>query len=202
MEEKPTMRKIILGLVAATAVAAPIAMSASSANAYTANADGTTSVIKGEVQTALGWNNGDFDANVGKAKDVKFVVAGERVNVDYPMVCMNLTTGDMSTVGHRLIVQPGTATVSATQTLSGNGKQINGWTLTGGAASGFTPSGNAVVRDTGCEGGALVFNSGTPSQPLTVTATGGGVSVQGVNKSGATVTVPLVDTTPAVVTAA
>ncbi len=71
------------------------------------------------------------------------------------MVCMNLTTDDMSTVGHRLIVQPGTATISATQTLSGNGKQINGWTLTGGAASGFTPSGNAVVRDTGCEGGAL-----------------------------------------------
>ena len=88
------------------------------------------------------------------------------------MVCMNLTTGDMSTVGHRLIVQPGTATISATQTLSGNGKQINGWTLTGGAASGFTPSGNAVVRDTGCEGGALVWNTGTPSQPLTVTATG------------------------------
>ena len=124
------------------------------------------------------------------------------INVDYPMVCMNLTTGDMSTVGHRLIVQPGTATISATQTLSGNGKQINGWTLTGGAASGFTPSGNAVVRDTGCEGGALVLNTGTPSQPLTVTATGGGVSMQGMNKSGAIVTVPLADTTPVVVPAA
>ena len=175
---------------------------AGAASAYTANADGTTSVTKGEVQTALGWNNGDFDANVGNAKDVKFVVAGERVNVDYPMVCMNLTTGDMSTVGHRLIVQPGTATVSAIQTLSGNGKQINGWTLTGRATSGFTPSGNAVVRDTGCEGGALVFNTGTPSQPLTVTATSGGVSVQGKNKSGALVTVPLADTTPVVVPAA
>ena len=58
------------------------------AHAYTANADGTTSVTKGEVQTALGWNNADFDAYVGKAKDVQFVVAGERVNVDYPMVCM------------------------------------------------------------------------------------------------------------------
>ena len=187
--------------ITATALTALIA-TASVASAYTANADGTTSVTKGEVQTALGWNNADFDANVGKAKDVEFVVAGEQVMVDYPMVCMNLTTGDMSTVGHRLIVQPGTATLSATQTLSGNGKQINGWTLTGGAASGFTPSGNAVVRDTGCEGGALVFNTGTPSQPLTVTATGGGVSVQGKNKSGALVTVPLVDTTPVVVPAA
>ena len=59
-----------------------------------------------------------------------------------------------------------------------------------------------MVRDTGCEGGALVWNTGTPSQPLTVTATGGGVSVQGVNKSGALVTVPLVDTTPVVVPAA
>src|SRR4249919_2190558 len=102
------MKKIILGVVAATAVAAPIALSTSSANAYTAHADGTTTVTKGEVQTALGWNNGDFDA---KAKDVKFVVAGEQVKVDYPMVCMNLTTGDMNTVGHRLIVQPGTATI-------------------------------------------------------------------------------------------
>jgi hypothetical protein len=200
MEETPTMRKIILGLVAATAVAAPLVMAAP-ANAYTANADGTTSVTKGEVQTALGWNNGDFDANVGKAKDVKFVVAGERVNVDYPMVCMNLTTGDMSTVGHRLIVQPGT-NISATQTLSGNGKQINGWTLTAGAVSDFAPSGNAVVRDTGCADGALVMNTGTASQPLTVTATGGGVSVKGVNKTGASVTVPLVDTTPVVVPAA
>ena len=196
------MNRIIkTGAIAALAAIGVIG-TASAASAYTPNADGTTSVTKGEVQTALGWNNADFDANVGKAKDVKFVVAGERINVDYPMVCMNLTTGDMSTVGHRLIVQPGTATVSATQTLSGNGKQINGWTLTGGAASGFTPSGNAVVRDTGCEGGALVFNTGTPSQPLTVTATGGGVSVQGVNKSGALVTVPLVDTTPVVVPAA
>ena len=196
------MRRITkVATIAATALTAVIA-TGSTANAYTANADGTTSVTKGEVQTALGWNNGDFDANVGKAKDVKFVVAGERVNVDYPMVCMNLTTGDMSTVGHRLIVQPGTATISATQTLSGNGKQINGWTLTGGAASDFTPSGNAVSRDTGCEDGVLFMDTGTPSQPRTVTATGSGVSVKGVNKSGATVTVPLVDTTPVLVPAA
>jgi hypothetical protein len=193
------VNRIIKGAVIVGLGAIGVIGTASAASAYTPNADGTTSVTKGEVQTALGWNNADFDA---KAKDVKFVAAAERVNVDYPMVCMNLTTGDMSTVGHRLIVQPGTATTPATQTLSGNGKQINGWTLTGGAASGFTPSGNAVVRDTGCEGGALVFNTGTPSQPLTVTATGSGVSVQGKNKSGASVTVPLVDTTPVVVPAA
>ena len=196
------MNRIVKTAATAAIAAIGVIGTASAAGAYTANADGTTSVTKGEVQTALGWNNHDFDANVNKTKDVKFVVAGERVNVDYPMVCMNLATGDMSTVGHRLIVQPGTAAISATQTLSGNSKQINGWTLTGGAASGFTPSGNAVVRDTGCEGGALVMNTGTPSQPLIVTATGGGVSVQGVNKSGATVTVPLVDTTPVLVPAA
>ena len=196
------MNRIIkTAAIAAIAVIGVIG-TAGAASAYTTNANGTISVSKGEVQTALGWNNADFDANVGKAKDVKFVVAGERVNVDYPMVCMNLTTGDMSTVGHRLIVQPGTITISPTQTLSGNGKQINGWTLTRGAASGFTPSGNALVRDTGCEGGALVFNTGTPSQPLTVTATGSAVSVEGKNKSGVIVTVPLVDTTPVVVPAA
>jgi len=194
-------RKTKIAAIAAIATIGVIG-TAGAANAYTGNADGTISVSKGEVQTALGWNNADFDANVNKTKDVKFVVAGERVNVDYPMFCLNLTTFDMSTVGHRLFVQPGTATISATQTLSNNGKQINGWTLAGGAASGFTPTGNTVVRDTGCEGGALFQNAGTPSQPLTFTATGGGVSVQGKNKNDVLVTVPLVDTTPVVVPAA
>ncbi len=40
-----------------------------------------------------------------------------------------------------------------------------------------------MIRDTGCQDGVLVMNTGTPSQPRTVTATGGGVSVQGVNKT-------------------
>ena len=62
------MRKIILGLVATAAIAATAVIGTARANAYTANADGTISVSKGEVQTALGWNNGDFDANVGKAR--------------------------------------------------------------------------------------------------------------------------------------
>ena len=127
------MNRIVKGAVIAGLGADGVIGTASAASVYTPNADGTTSVTKGEVQTALGWNNADFDANVGKARDVKFVVAAERVYVDHPMLCLNLTTGEMRTVGHRRIVQPGTATISATQTLSGNGKQINGWTLTGGA---------------------------------------------------------------------
>ncbi len=55
------------------------------------------------------------------------------------MLCMNLTTGDMSTVGHRLFVEPGTAAIRP-PALSGNGKQINGWTLTGVAAAASRPA--------------------------------------------------------------
>ena len=73
------MNRIIKTAAIAAIAAIGVIGTAGAANAYTANADGTTSVTKGEVQTALGWNNADFDTNVGKAKDVKFVVAGERV---------------------------------------------------------------------------------------------------------------------------
>ena len=58
-----SMNKIILGLVAATAVAAPLAMSAP-ANAATANADGSVTVTKGDIQSAMGWNNAAWDSHI------------------------------------------------------------------------------------------------------------------------------------------
>ena len=68
------MRKILLGLVAATAVAAPLAL-ASSANATVAVENGVGHVDKGDVQTALGWNNKAFDGGAGTLK----FTAGRRV---------------------------------------------------------------------------------------------------------------------------
>src|SRR5687768_6413066 len=52
------MRKSILSVVAIAAIAAPLAF-ASSANAVVAVTDGTGFVGKGDVQTALGYGNGN-----------------------------------------------------------------------------------------------------------------------------------------------
>jgi len=57
------MKKLILGLVAATVVAAPLAMSAP-ANAATANSDGSVTVTKGDIQSAMGWNNAAWDSHI------------------------------------------------------------------------------------------------------------------------------------------
>jgi hypothetical protein len=61
------MRKLFLGLAAATALAAPVAL-ALPASAATVNQDGTGFVGKGEVQSVYGFNNGAIqkiiDANV------------------------------------------------------------------------------------------------------------------------------------------
>ncbi len=59
------MRKIVLGLVAATAVAAPIAFTASAANADVAlDASGKGFIGKGAVQSAYGYSNGTMQTAV------------------------------------------------------------------------------------------------------------------------------------------
>jgi hypothetical protein len=183
------MRKILLGLVATAALAAPLA-AATAANASVAFDGSTGHVDKGDIQSALGWNNGDFDKGVSTLKFTAGSATAEKVTQDYPMLCLNFATGDMSTVGHRLFVQPGTvsADVTAKPVLNSNGKQITGFDLTSTPGA-FKAVGNAVVRDTGCEGGALFMNTGTPSQPNTVTVTGAasGLFVSG---NGKTVALP------------
>ncbi len=128
------MRKILLGLVAATAVAAPLAL-ASSANATVAVENGVGHVDKGDVQTALGWNNKAFDGGAGS---LKFTAGAEYVIADYKMSCFNGTTGGIDAeVSHTIIFQTGTTAVTSTPVLNaGNRKQITGFDLTG-ATSGF-----------------------------------------------------------------
>ncbi len=55
------MRKIILGLVATAALAAPLALAAAPANAATTSAEGVVTVTKGDIQHAMGWNNAGWD---------------------------------------------------------------------------------------------------------------------------------------------
>lgn len=123
------MKKIILGLVAATAVAAPLAMSAP-ANAYTVNTDGSLHVTKGEVQTTFKWNNATFDKN---ASSLEFSVdTTSTQTTHFEGVCGGTTyTGDLLTTITRATNQP-------TATWSDNGKQITGWDLNLGPATSST----------------------------------------------------------------
>ena len=52
------MRKLLLGLAAAAAIATPLA--ATAANAATTNPDGSITVSKGDVQSAMHWSNDQF----------------------------------------------------------------------------------------------------------------------------------------------
>ena len=74
------MKKFILGGLAAAAVIAPIALTAGSASAATTDANGVVTVTKGDVQSALGWNNKAFDNGADK---LVFTAGAEKVIADY-----------------------------------------------------------------------------------------------------------------------
>ena len=121
------MRKIVLGLVATAAIAAPLALAAAPPPANVAVNDGVGHVDKGDVQTALHWNNADFDKNVACAQ----VTHRGGTQVDGQpgprrWLC--------AAVGEPEPDQPVTsrsASPRPTPTLSSNGKQITGWDLNG-----------------------------------------------------------------------
>src|ERR1700752_3874651 len=175
------MRKLLLGVVAAAAIATPL-VAATAANAATTDANGVITVTKGEVQSAFGWNNGAFDANVGAAKDVKFTGILVQHDNETRWQC----SGGVQSQTSRGVQAP---TFNATQPVSGTGKQINGWTLGGpgvggafvsgtrlGAAYvGYCPAGEYftgflgnVFTDTVLPGGDLKVTSGTETRALTV----------------------------------
>ena len=117
--------------------------------------NGVGTVGKGDVQSALGWNNAAFDKGVGT---LKFTAGAEKVIADYKMSCFNGTTGAIDAeVSHQIISQPGTTTVTATPVLNaGNGKQITGFNLTG-QTTGFTATGGATLRTVPCPEGSFHY---------------------------------------------
>jgi hypothetical protein len=180
-----TLKKLILGLAATATIAVPLAL-AGPANAATTDVNGVVNVSKGEVQTALGWNNPAFDKGAGS---LKFTAGAEKI-IDYPMTCFNLNTGAQTSGGHRLIVQTGKATVTATPVYNaGNGKQITGFNLTG-QTNGFAVTGG-TVRDVTCgEDTVLFMNDGLAVQnPVSVT---GGLMVNGMDLIVAPYVAPVV----------
>lgn len=119
------MRKFILALMAVAMLAIP---SVASANVSVEN--GVGHVDKGDVQTALKWNNADFDNGT-----VTFT-AGATKTYDNLLTC-GANAGDKAgLVEHvKTIITNGTGNITATQIKSSNGKQITGWNLTPGSAS-------------------------------------------------------------------
>jgi len=161
------MRKLIITGAAIAALAIPTAAMAS-----VAVDNGVGTVGKGDVQSALGWNNHDFDKN---AANLKFTAGVEKVIADYKMSCYG-----SDAIGHRIISQPGTTTVTATPVLNaGNGKQIIGFNLTG-QTSGFTATGGATLREEKPEGCLMFMNLGQ-GDLFGKTQITGGLKVNGID---------------------
>ena len=175
------MRKSSKFIVVAGALAALAVPSVASANVAVDN--GVGYVAKSDVQTALGWNNAAFDKGVDT---LKFTASAEKVTADYKMSCYG-----SDDVGHRIISQPGAATVTATPIYnSGNGKQITGFNLTGQTSS-FTATGGATLREEKPEGCLMFMNLGQ-GDLFGKTQITGGLKVNGIDLPNTPVVVPAV----------
>src|SRR3954454_17005217 len=144
------MRKSSKFIVVAGALAALAAPSVASANVAVDN--GVGHVDKGDVQTALKWNNSDFDRGT-----VTFT-AGVTKTYDNVLTCG--ANADNKVV-HVISTASGDGTVNKTDVLSSNGKQVTGWTLTGVNSSAVAVSNDlwAVTQAT--------FTACLPDKPYT-----------------------------------
>ena len=86
------MRRFILTAISALAITGAVAGTAS---ANVAVDNGVGYVGKGDVQTALNWNNGAFDKNAGS---LKLTAAAEKVIADYKMSCYGSTEVGQPTI--------------------------------------------------------------------------------------------------------
>src|SRR3954447_4503403 len=108
----------IIKIVALAALA--LLATAAVASASVAVDNGVGFVGKGDVQTALKWNNADFD------KGAVAFTASYTATYDNVLPCRN------GVVAHVPVVSTGTSSgLKATPVTSSNGKQIIGWNLSG-----------------------------------------------------------------------
>ena len=129
------MRRITKVAVAAAATLTAVVATASAASATVTVENGVGHVDKGDVQTALKWNNGDFDKGVGSLTFTRTMTR----TTDNLWSCTN-GVGEQHAYRVTVMNQP----LNKTALLSSNGKQITGWDLTGAASA---P--NTVLSDTG-----------------------------------------------------
>ena len=160
----------IIKIVALAALA--LLATAAVASASVAVDNGVGFVGKGDVQSALKWNNAAFDKG---APTLKFTTGAEKVIADYKMSCYG-----SDAIGHRIISQPGTTTVTATPVFNaGSGKQITGFNLTG-QTSGFAATGGATLREEKPEGCLMFMNLGQ-GDLFGKTQITGGLKVNGID---------------------
>jgi opacity protein-like surface antigen len=165
------MRKILLGLVATAALATPLA-AATAANASVAFDGSTGHVDKGDVQTALKWNNADFDKGVNT---LTFTSTGTTTLGNETRWQCN----DGSVQSRTSLVTFGTS-VTATPVLNSNGKQITGWNLTSnqyGSYLGGKYVGQPYVG-AGCDASGF---AGFLPNVFTTDVSNGGLKVNGVD---------------------
>jgi hypothetical protein len=123
------MKKIILGLVAAATVAAPIALTAGSASALVNVTDGVGFVGKGDVQNALGYANDAAIQTAVKNGKIKFIGGGYTLTTDKDT---SWTCSDGSTQHHHFYTTTvAVGTVNAVARVNGQGKFTNGWDING-----------------------------------------------------------------------
>jgi hypothetical protein len=118
------MRKIILGLVAAAAVAAPLAL-ASTANAAVTYDDQSVGVVgKGDVQTAVGGINDAVLQDAWKTGNLRFVSLYQMDN-NTRWSCSDGSVGTWTirTIQSRVL--------NATPATNAQNKVTSGWTLNG-----------------------------------------------------------------------
>ena len=133
------MRKSNKFIVVAGALAALAVPSVASANVAVDN--GVGHVDKGDVQTALKWNNGDFDKNVSQLK----FTAGYTATYDNVLTCG--ANADNKVV-HVPVTSTRSGDLNVTTLYSTNGKQITGWDLTAGTTATGSNDLNKVMQAT------------------------------------------------------
>lgn len=143
------MRKILIGLVAAAAIAIPF-VAATSANAATTDADGSVTVTKGDIQSAMGWNNAAWDTAIGAPDGVENV--GDLITTSHGNTPVDVPGGWLTLNGQIVETYPDDEYYSYTVTDPNTWCPISTvadsyWT--GGVDTAVTPIRNAQNRVTG-----------------------------------------------------
>ena len=150
------MRKIIIGLVAAAAIATPLAF-ASSANAATTDASGVVTVSKGEIMA-------QFPSMNEKAFQKIAMAPGESLTGSNAFTATTTTGVGCSdgTVQNHLRNTILTSPIALTEVYNGSANKVTGWTLGAKGASVITESNTGGTRfpdyNTICAGHGYVTN--------------------------------------------
>jgi hypothetical protein len=166
--------------IAGVSAAAVVGL-ASTAGASVNVQNGVGTAGKGDVQSALHFNDGALQT-AWTNKNIKFTADASKLAVDYPMTCFDLNGGGIlaGVTGHRQITYTGTVTLAATPDLNPHGKVVGDFHLSVPTEAAFSMVSGSVA-DTGCPTGSVLFsNTGTPTQPGTISVTGG-LKVNGID---------------------